>query len=303
MSRPAIITCAVTGSIHTPSMSPYLPITVDEIVAEALAAVEAGAAIVHLHVRDPRDGRPSADPQLYSECIDRLRAESDVIINITTGGSSVMTLDERLAGPLQVRPEMASVNMGTMNFGLFPMAVKAREWKYEWEKPFLESSRHGMFKNTFADIERVLEMGANFGTRFEFECYDIGHLYSLAYYLDQGKVTAPLFVQSVFGILGGIGSDVENLHHMKLIADKLFGCDYEWSVLGAGRSQMDIAQAGLALGSNVRVGLEDSLWMGPGELARSNAEQVVRVKEIMTQRNIRAATVGEARVRLGIHQP
>jgi uncharacterized protein (DUF849 family) len=301
MDGKAIITCAVTGSIHTPSMSPYLPYTVEDIAAQAIEAAEAGAAIIHLHVRDPSDGRPSADGTLFRKCIELIRFKTDAVINVSTGGSSAMTLDERLSGPRALAPEMCSLNMGSMNFGIFPMAHKEREWKYEWELRLLRNSHAGLFKNTFADIEQIIEQfGQGCGSRFEFECYDVGHLYTLAHYLDEKRVRPPLFVQTVFGILGGIGADVENVLHMRQIANKLFGNDYEWSVLGAGRSQMRLAALGASLGSHVRVGLEDSLWIRRGELARSNAEQVRMVRNLLALQDIQPADPGEARALLGI---
>ena len=267
MSRKVIITCAPTGAIHTPSMSPYLPVTPDEIADAAIAAAEAGATILHLHARDPDDGRPTQDPDVFRRFLPRIRRDSTAVINITTGGSPHMTVDERLQPALQLQPELASLNMGSMNFGLYPMLKRFTEFKHSWEREHLENSRDLIFRNSFSDIERILTTcGAN-GTRFEFECYDISHLYNLAHFLDRGMVKPPLFVQSVFGILGGIGTHPEDLTHMRRTADRLFGGDYQWSILGAGGSQIRLASIGAAMGSNVRVGLEDSLWAGPGKLA------------------------------------
>jgi uncharacterized protein (DUF849 family) len=296
-----IITCAVTGSIHTPTMTPYLPITPDEIADGAIGAAEAGASIIHLHARDPRDGRPTPDPKVFMEFLPRIKQASDAVINITTGGSQNMTLDERLAGPLQCQPEMCSLNMGSMNFGLYPALNKPREWKYEWEPAYLEASRDNIFKNTFKDIEGVLKkLGEGCGTRFEFECYDVGHLYNLAHFLDRGLVKPPLFVQTIFGILGGIGADPENLTHMKRIADKLFGDQYHWSILAAGRHQLPFVTMGAVMGGNVRVGLEDSIYVGKGQLAKTNAEQVTRIRTILENLSLEIATPAEARQMLDL---
>ena len=298
--KTVIITCAVTGSVHTPTMSPYLPVTPDQIAAEAIAAAEAGASILHLHARDPEDGRPTADPDVFMQFLPRIKQATDAVINITTGGSSLMTLDQRLAAPLRAEPEMCSLNMGSMNFGLFPMLDRPREWQHDWEPKLLEATRDTIFKNTFADMETVLEkLGRGCGTRFEFECYDVGHLYSLAHFRDRGLVSGPLFIQFVFGILGGIGADPENLTHMKRIADKLFGDDYEFSVLAAGRQQMPMLSVAAAMGGNVRVGLEDSLYDGRA-LAKSNADQVRRIRSILDGLALEVATPAEARERLGL---
>ncbi|MDW6021460.1 3-keto-5-aminohexanoate cleavage protein [Mesorhizobium sp. BAC0120] len=296
MARKVIISCAVTGSIHTPSMSPHLPVTPDEIAEQAIAAAEAGAAILHLHARDPQNGRPSADPAVFMRFLPLIKQATDAVINITTGGSSLMTLEERLAAALAAEPEMCSCNMGSMNFGLFPALDKRKDWKHEWEPQMLEATRAGIFRNTFADIEGILKrLGVDCGTRFEFECYDVGHLYNLAHFRDRGLVSGPIFVQFVFGVLGGIGADPENLMHMKRIADKLFGSDYHFSVLAAGRHQMPIASMAAAMGGNVRVGLEDSLYIAPGELAKSNAEQVRRIRTILEGLSLEIATPAEAR--------
>ena len=296
-----IITCAVTGSIHTPTMSPALPITPREIAREAVAAATAGAAILHLHARDPRDGRPTPDPKVFFEFLPEIATQCDAVINITTGGGHHMTLQERLAAPLAAKPEMASFNMGSMNFGLFPMLDRYRAFKHAWEPAYLEASRDFIFRNTFKDMEFVIrELGEGCGTRFEFECYDVGHLYNLAHLLDRKLVRPPLFVQTIFGILGGIGADTENLVHMKRIADKLFGDDYLWSILGAGRHQMGLVTMGAQMGGNVRVGLEDSLYIGKGRLAQSNAEQVAKIRRILEELSLAVATPDEARQMLAL---
>ncbi|GBD42370.1 3-keto-5-aminohexanoate cleavage enzyme [bacterium HR39] len=290
-----IITCAITGSIHTPSMSPYLPVTPEQIADEAVKAAEAGAAIVHLHARDPQTGRPDQSPEAFARFLPVIKQRCDVVINITTGGAPHMTVEERVLPAKVFAPEVASLNMGSMNFGLFPMLERYREFRYDWERAHLERSRDLVFKNTFRDIEYILKTCADNGTRFEFECYDIGHLYNLAHFLDRGLVQPPLFVQSVFGILGGIGTHPEDVMHMKRTADRLFGDAYRWSVLGAGRHQMRIAAMAAAMGGNVRVGLEDSLWIGPGQLATSNAEQVRRVRQIIEGLGLEVATPADAR--------
>ncbi|RAZ89792.1 3-keto-5-aminohexanoate cleavage protein [Mesorhizobium hawassense] len=293
--RKVIITCAVTGSVHTPSMSPHLPITPDQIATDAIAAAEAGASILHLHARDPNDGRPTSDPEVFMQFLPRIKQATDVVINITTGGSSLMTLDQRLAAPLRAQPEMCSLNMGSMNFGLFPMLERPREWRHEWEPKLLEATRDTIFRNTFADMESILEkLGKGCGTRFEFECYDVGHLYSLAHFRDRGLVSGPFFIQFVLGILGGIGADPDNLVHMKRIADKLFGGSYQFSVLAAGRQQMSLISIAAAMGGNVRVGLEDSLYDGR-QLAKSNADQVRRIRGILDGLSLEVATPAEAR--------
>lgn len=290
-----IITCAVTGAIHTPTMSPYLPITAGEIAQAAVEAAEAGAAIVHLHARDPVDGHPTQDPDAFAAFLGEIRHRSDVVINLTTGGSPHMTVQERLRPALHFQPELASLNMGSMNFGLYPMLDRYKEWTHDWEREHLEKSRDLVFRNTFADIEAVLVSCGAGGTRFEFECYDTSHLYNLAHFVDRGLVKPPFLVQSVFGILGGIGAHPEDLAHMKRTADRLFGSDYVWSILGAGRNQMRLAAIGAAQGANVRVGLEDSLWAGPGELARSNAWQVNQIRTILAGLSLDVATPAEAR--------
>jgi uncharacterized protein (DUF849 family) len=295
-SGKVIITCAVTGSIHTPTMSPYLPITPDEVAEQAIGAAEAGAAILHLHARDPKDGRPTPDPAVFMQFLPRIKQATKAVINITTGGGHKMTVDERLAAPLKASPEMCSLNMGSMNFGLYPMLNRYKEFKYDWEKPYLESTDDLIFRNTFRDIERILkDLGQAHGTKFEFECYDVGHLYNLAHFLDRKLVQPPLFVQTIFGILGGIGADSENLAHMKRIADKLFGDAYYWSILAAGRHQMPFITMGAIMGGNVRVGLEDSLYLGKGQLAKTNAEQVTRIRAILENLSLEIATPDEAR--------
>ncbi|MFX0545749.1 3-keto-5-aminohexanoate cleavage protein [Roseovarius sp. S1116L3] len=300
MSR-IIITCAITGSIHTPSMSPYLPITADEITEHSIGAAEAGAAILHLHARDPEDGRPSAAPAHFNAFLPRIKQSCDAVLNLTTGGSATMTLDQRLAAPLVAEPEMCSLNMGSMNFALYPAAEKITEWKYDWEKPFLENSDDLIFKNTPRDMAHILtEMGEKRGARFEFECYEVGHLYMLKHFVDRGLVKGPLFIQFVFGVLGGIGPDPENLTHMKAIADKLFGDDYTFSVLAAGRHQMPLITMSAILGGHVRVGLEDSLMISRGTLAKNNAEQVSKIRRIVEDLGRTVAAPDEARAMLGL---
>jgi uncharacterized protein (DUF849 family) len=296
-----LITCALTGSIHTPTMSPHLPVTADEIADQGIAAAEAGAAILHLHARDPETGRPSAEEAHFMAFLPRLKQATDAVLNISTGGSAVMTLDQRLAAPKRAEPEMCSLNMGTMNFALYPAADRITEWQHGWEEPFLRGSDDLVFKNTPRDIARILtEMGEDRGARFEFECYDVGHLYMLRHFMDRGLVRAPVFIQFVFGVLGGIGPDPENLTHMKLIADKLFGSDYAFSVLAAGRHQMPLVTMSAAMGGHVRVGLEDSLTIARGRLARSNAEQVAKIRRIVEELGRAPATPSEAREMLGL---
>ena len=290
-----IVTCAVTGSIHTPSVSEYLPITPDQIAEQAIGAAEAGAAILHLHARDPESGRPSSDPAIFEQFVPVIREATDAVINITTGGGVGMSLDERIAAARQLQPEMSSLNLGSMNFGLFPMAQRQVEWKHDWERPFLESTRDYVFRNTFEDIEGVVGTLSKEGIRFEFECYDVGHLHNLAYLLEAGVVEPPLFIQTVFGILGGIGPEVENLVHMRRMANKLFGDDYRWSVLAAGRHQLPFVTMGAIMGGNVRVGLEDSLYVGRGQLAKNSAEQVTRIRQILEGLSFELATPDEAR--------
>jgi uncharacterized protein (DUF849 family) len=293
--RKVIITCAVTGAIHTPSMSPHLPISPDEIAEAAISAAKAGAAVVHLHARMPEDGRPTQDPAMFKRFLPKIKAASDVVINITTGGAPTMPIEERLQPALQLKPEVASLNMGSMNFGLYEMIPRVKEWKYEWEKPYLAGSDERIFRNTFKDIAHILTSCSGNDTRFEIECYDIGHLYTAAHFLDRGLVKPPLFIQSVFGIRGGIGPHPEDVLHMKRTADRLFGDQYQWSVLGGGRNQMYIATQSVVMGGNVRVGLEDSLWIGKGQLAKSNAEQVSKIRRIIEELGLEIATPGDAR--------
>jgi uncharacterized protein (DUF849 family) len=299
--KKVIITCAVTGSVHTPSMSPYLPITPDEIAANAIGAWEAGASILHLHARNPKNGMPTPDPKAFMAFLPRIKQATDAVINVSTGGGNNMTLDERLAAALHTRPEMASLNMGSMNFGIFDAGAHVQTWQHDWEAPFLENTRDFIFRNTFSDIEGILRrLGDGCGTRFEFECYDIGHLYTLDYFLKKGLVKPPLFIQSVFGILGGIGADPENLDHMRRMADKLFGDAYQWSVLSAGRHQMPFATMSAMKGGNVRVGLEDSLYVSRGELAQDNAAQVTKIRRILEDLGLTIASPAEARAMLDL---
>jgi len=298
MSAPqgkVIITCAVTGSIHTPTMSPHLPVTPQEIARAAIGAAEAGAAIVHLHARKPEDGSPSQDPELFHEFLPQIAVASNVVINLTTGGAATMTVQERLRPALELKPEVASLNMGSMNFGLYEMIGRYKDFKYDWEKPYLAGSDDRIFKNSFKDIAYILESCAENDTRFEIECYDIGHLYTAAHFLERGLVKPPLFIQSVFGIRGGIGPHPEDVLHMKRTADRLFGDAYYWSVLGGGRNQMVVATMSAVMGGNVRVGLEDSLWLGRGQLAKSNAEQVAKVRRILEELGLSIATPDDAR--------
>jgi uncharacterized protein (DUF849 family) len=293
--KKVIISCAVTGAIHTPSMSPYLPVTAEEIAEASIAAAEAGAAIIHLHSRDPVTGKPDQRPEAFTPFLKVIKAESDAVVNLTTGGSPYMTVQERMAPAKVLKPEVASMNMGTMNFGLFPMLKRFKEFKHDWEKPYLEGSKDLIFRNTYGDLEAVLtELSAN-ETRFEFECYDTSHLYNLAHFVERGLVKAPYFIQTVFGILGGIGTHPDDVMHMKRTADRLFGDDYRWSVLGAGASQMKVAAMAASMGGNVRVGLEDSLWIGKGKLAKSNAEQVRKARDILEGLGLEIATPAEAR--------
>lgn len=298
--RKVVITCAVTGAIHTPSMSPHLPVTPDEVAAAAIGAAEAGAAVIHLHARDPLDGRPTQDPAAFAQFLPEIKSKTSAVINITTGGSPHMTVAERLRPAHHYKPELASLNMGSMNFGLYPMLERQKEFKHAWERTHLENSRDLVFKNTFADIEYVLTSCTANGTRFEFECYDISHLYNLAHFVDRKLATPPFFVQSVFGLLGGIGAHPEDLMHMRRTADRLFGKDFVWSILGAGRNQMPLATLGAAQGANVRVGLEDSLWIGPGQLAESNAAQVRKIRQVLEGLSLEIATPAEARQMLAL---
>ena len=296
-----IITCAVTGGIHTPTMSDALPYTPDDIAAQAIAAAEAGASVLHLHARDPQNGSPTPSPEVFMQFLPRIKQATDAVINVTTGGGLNMTVEQRLAAPLQTKPEMCSLNMGSMNFGIFPLADRYKKWKFDWEEPYLRGTDDFIFRNTFRDIERILKMlGEDHGTRFEHECYDVGHLYNLAHFVDRGLVKPPFFVQMIFGILGGIGPDLRNLVFMKETADRLFGDDYQWSVLAAGRFQIPFATEALLLGGNVRVGLEDSLYIGRGELASSNAQQVTKIRKIAEELGHSIATPTEAREMLAL---
>lgn len=290
-----IITCAVTGAIHTPSMSPHLPVTPEEIADAAIGAAEAGAAIVHLHARNPKTGQPDQTPEAFLPFLKVIKQRSNCVINLTSGGAPTMTVQERVGPAAKLAPEVASLNMGSMNFGLYPMLNRFKEFKHEWEKPYIEGSRDRIFRNTFADIEFILRTCAENDTRFEIECYDIGHLYTLAHFVERGLVKAPFFVQSVFGLLGGIGAHPDDVMHMKRTADRLFGKDYQWSVLGAGRNQLPIAAMAAAMGGNVRVGLEDSLWIKAGQLAKTNAEQVRAARQIIEGLGLEIATPDEAR--------
>jgi uncharacterized protein (DUF849 family) len=297
--RKVIITCAVTGSVHTPTMTPYLPITPDQIAQGSIEAAEAGASIIHLHARDPKDGRPTPNPDVFMQFLPRIKQSCDSVINITTGGSLGMTMEDRLAAPLRAKPELCSLNMGSMNFGIFHITQKIDQWQHEWEKPYVEKTKDLIVSNTFAQIERFIrELGHGCGTRFECECYDVGHLYTLAHFLDRKLLEPPLFVQTIFGILGGIGPHPEDLMHMRRTADRLFGRDYQWSILAAGRHQINLATIGATMGGNVRVGLEDSIYLGPGRLAKSNAEQVRRIRKIIEKLSLEVATPDEARAML-----
>jgi uncharacterized protein (DUF849 family) len=294
-SRKVIITCAVTGAIHTPSMSPYLPVTAEEIAEAAIGAAEAGASIVHLHARNPQTGKPDQSPEAFEPFLKVVKQRSNCVINITTGGAPTMLVEERVRPAAHFKPEVASLNMGSMNFGLYPMLNRFKEFKHDWERPYLEGSKDRIFRNTFADIEYILTTCSQNGTRFEIECYDIGHLYTLAHFVEHGLIKPPLFVQSVFGLLGGIGPHPEDVAHMRRTADRLFGDQYHWSVLGAGRNQLPIAAMAVAMGGNIRVGLEDSLWLGPGKLAPSNAAQVKAARQIIEGLGLDIASPDEAR--------
>jgi uncharacterized protein (DUF849 family) len=301
-SQKVIITCAITGSGHTPSMSPHLPYTVEQVVEHGVAAAEAGAAILHLHARDPRDGRPSADPAIFAKYARGISDRCDVVISISTGGGTGMTVEQRLEGVMELRPELCTLNLGTMNYGSFPMIDRYRgTFRYDWEEPYLESTRAEPFVSTYADIEHMLTVvGPKTGTRFEAEAYDVSHLYTLAYYLDKGLVKPPIFIQTIFGTMGGIGPDVDHIVHMKRTADRLLGDAYQWSTLGAGRFQMGIVTAAAIMGSHVRVGLEDSLYLGKGQLAESNADQVSKIRGILEALSLERATPTEAREMLGL---
>lgn len=299
--RKVVITCAVTGGIHTPTMSDALPYKPADIARQAIDAAEAGASILHLHARDPETGKPTPDPDVFMQFLPTIKQSTDAVVNITTGGGLGMTVEQRLAAPLATEPEMCSCNMGSMNFGIFPLASRYKDWKFDWEKPFLESTDDFIFRNTFKDIEFILKhLGEGCGTKFEFECYDVGHLYNLAHFLDRGLLKPPIMIQTIFGILGGIGADPENVMFMRKTADKLFGDDYVWSVLAAGRHQMPLATQAALMGGHVRVGLEDSLYAGPGRLAEDNAEQVRKIRTIIEALDLDVATPTEAREMLGL---
>lgn len=302
MAKSVIITCAPTGGIHTPTMTPYLPITPAEIAAASIEAAQAGASIIHLHARNPETGKPDPSLDRFMEFLPVIKQSTNAVINVSTGGGLGMTMEERLLAATTASPEMASLNMGSMNFGIFPMLEKYSEFKHDWEKPFLEMTKDFIFPNTFATIEYALkELGDGHGTRFEFECYDLGHLYNLAWFVDKGLVKPPFFIQMVFGILGGVGADLDNLMHMHTIANKLFGVqNYEWSVLAAGRHQMPFATQSAMLGGNLRVGLEDSIYIGPKQLAKSNADQVRKIRTIIENLGLQVATPDEARDRLAL---
>ena len=293
--RKVIITCAVTGAIHTPSMSKYLPVSPNEIADAAILAADAGASILHLHARDPSNGKPTQDPAVFEQILPKIKKETDAVINITTGGSPHMTVEERMMPASVFKPELASLNMGSMNFGLYPMLDRYSEFEHTWERDNLEKSRDLVFKNTFQDIETILKIGKSNETRFEFECYDISHLYNLKHFVDRNLISPPFFIQSVFGLLGGIGAHPEDLMHMKRTADRLFGSDYQWSILGAGKNQMTLASMGAAQGANVRVGLEDSLWIEPGKLAQSSKDQVTKVRNILEEFSLDIATPNQVR--------
>lgn len=300
MPDKVILTCAVTGAIHTPTMSDHLPITPDEIAEAAIGAAEAGAAILHLHARDPKTGKPDQSAEAFAPFLGRIKQATNAVVNITTGGSPYMTVDERTKPAAQWAPEVASLNMGSMNFGFFPLLAKYKEFKHAWEREHLEGSRDLVFRNSFKDIEYVLETCYDNGTRFEFECYDISHLYNLAHFADRGLVKPPFFVQSVFGLLGGIGTHPEDVMHMKRTADRLFGKDFRWSVLGAGKDQFRIATQALSMGGNIRVGLEDSIWISRGKLAESNAQQVAKARALVEGLGLKLATPDEAREMLAL---
>jgi uncharacterized protein (DUF849 family) len=301
MANKIIISCAITGSIHTPTMSDALPITPDQIAGQAIDAAKAGAAVLHLHARDPKDGRPSPDPEVFRQFLPRIKQACDGIINITTGGSVTMTLEDRLAAATAFSPEMCSLNMGSMNFALYPMAARYKTWKYDWEQQYLLQSDQNIFRNTFRDIERIAKLlGEEHGVKFEHECYDTGHLYNLAHCVDRGLFKPPIFLQLIYGILGGIGPDFDNLLFMKRTADRLFGDGYSWSVLAGGRHQIPFATMATMMGGNVRVGLEDSLYIGRGKLAASNAEQVAKIRRIIEELGYEVATPADARATLGL---
>lgn len=302
MQKPVIITCAPTGAIHTPSMSPHLPVTPADIATASIAAAKAGASIIHLHARDPETGKPDPRPEVFQQFLPVIKQATDAVVNISTGGGLGMSIEDRIHAATSTSPEMASLNMGSMNFGIFRLLEKYKDFDHDWEKPYLGNTRDFIFPNTFATIEYALKnLGEVHGTKFEFECYDLSHLYNLKYFVDQGLIKPPFFIQMVFGILGGVGADLENLMHMHKMADKLFGAEnYEWSVLGAGRNQMPFATQSAMLGGNLRVGLEDSLFIAKGELATSSAQQVTLIRSIVENLGLRVATPAQARARLAL---
>jgi uncharacterized protein (DUF849 family) len=300
-SNKVIITCAITGSIHTPTMSDALPVTPDEIATQAIDAAKAGAAVLHLHARNPKDGRPSPDPEVFRQFLPRIKQSCDGVINITTGGSVLMTLEDRIAAAMTFSPEMCSLNMGSMNFALYPMAARYKTWKHDWEEQYLLQSDQNIFRNTFRDIERIAKLlGEDHAVKFEHECYDTGHLYNLAHCVDRGLFKPPIFLQLIYGILGGIGPDLDNLLFMKRTADRLFGDQYHWSVLAGGRHQIPFATTATMIGGNVRVGLEDSLYIGRGKLAANNAEQVAKIRRIIEELGYEVATAADTRAMLGL---
>lgn len=300
--RKVIITCAVTGAIHTPTMSDSLPYRSEDIARQAIEAARAGAAILHLHARNPEDGSVSLDPEHFMRFLPAIRAETDAVVNISTGGSLHTTIDDRIKPAKRASPEMASLNMGSINFSFHPLAEKYDDWKFPWEREYVANSDTYIFRNTFRDIAKVAtELGGDdHRVKFEHECYDVGHLYNLRFCMDRGMFKPPVFIQFIFGILGGIGPDMDNLVFMKRTADRLFGKDYQWSVLGAGGAQMSLAAQAVMMGGNVRVGLEDSLFIGRGRLATSNAEQVAKVRRIIEELGYEVATPTEAREMLAL---
>jgi uncharacterized protein (DUF849 family) len=301
-TRKVIITCAVTGSGHTPTMSPHLPYTVDDVVAQSVAAVQAGASVIHLHARDPHDGRPTADPAVFLDYLKPIKHATDAVVSITSGGGTGMSIEDRLAVIYATKPELCTLNLGTFNYGSFPMIGKYEgQWQFDWERPYLESTRSEPFTSTFADIEHMLtEVGPTTGARFEYEAYDVGHIYTLAHYLDAGLVKPPIFLQTIMGVMGGIGAEVEHLAHLRATADRLLGDTYEWSVLGAGRHQFNMITVSAVMGSHVRVGLEDGLFLGRGRLAESNAEQVAKIVRILGELSLEVATPADTRRILGL---
>jgi len=299
-NRKVILTCAVTGSMHTPTMSEYLPLTPKQIRDESIAAAQAGASVLHLHARNPIDGSPTGDPDVYAQYLPAIHEATDAVINLTTGGSPTMSVEERLAAAARFEPEMCSLNMGSLNFAIFPIANRYTNWKFDWEEDYVRNSDDFIFRNTFRDIEVIMNTMGSKGTKFEHECYDVGHLYNLAHFMDRGLIKAPLFIQSVFGILGGIGAEIDNLMFMRRTADRLFGDDYVWSVLAAGKSQIPLVTQGVLMGGHARVGLEDSLFLNPGELAKSNVDQIEKISRILEEYNVDIATPAEARDMLGL---